>query len=385
MDPAIEIKDNQSMAAIRRELHRRPELSGREEQTAAYIAGLLRRFRPSSLFEGIGGTGLAAVFDSGRPGPTVLFRAELDALPIGEANSFEHASVHHGISHKCGHDGHMAILLGLGQSLAAGALQRGRVVLLFQPAEETGAGAGLMLDDQGFGQLLPIDFAFALHNLPGFPKGQVIAKEGAFTAAVQSLIIRLEGKTAHAGEPEKGISPALAIAEILQETRRRSVNAPESPDFAILTPVYVRMGEVAYGTAAGNGEVHLTLRTWTEESMAHLSARLLEYLDNLAARHLLGLSTEWTDIFRATRNEAEAVRIISKAAEANGLPFLNPAQPFRWGEDFGAFTQRFRGAMFGLGAGENHPALHQPDYDFPDELIEPGIRMFRTIAGLLLQ
>ena len=375
----------QKLSAIRQELHRQPELSGQEFQTAGKLARWLHQLQPSILLEGIGGTGLIALFDSGNQGPTILFRSELDALPILEANQFEHRSVKEGVSHKCGHDGHMTILLGLAQAIAQKPPLRGRVLLLFQPAEEIGAGAERMLNDPRFEQILPIDFAFAVHNLPGFPMGQVIVKKGPFTASVQSLIIRLEGKTAHAGEPENGISPALAIAEILQESKRLSVPDPQSPDFAILTPVHLHMGEIAYGTAAGYGEVHLTIRTWTEPAMEKLSRYLLEYLSKLVARHNLGLSTEWTDIFRATRNEAEAVAHVIRAAKELGLNTQQQELPFRWGEDFGAFTQRFRGALLGLGAGVHCPALHSPDYDFPDELLEPGIHLFRTLVDNILE
>lgn len=372
------------LARMRRQLHQNPELSGQEYETARFVAGQISEFHPSYMLEEVGGAGLIALFDTGKEGPTVLFRSELDALPIAEANEFEHRSKQDKASHKCGHDGHIATLLGLAREIRNKPPRRGRVILLFQPAEEIGAGAERVLQDPRFGQLFPIDYAFALHNLPGFPMGEVLQKEGPFTAAVQSLIIRLEGKTAHAGEPEHGLNPALAIADILQLAHKLSVPAPDSPDFAILTPIHVNMGEAAYGVSAGYGEVHLTVRTWTEEGMRQLSARLLKYLGDLALKQGLSLETEWTHVFRATHNDAEAVEIIQQAAEDCGLAARKRQHPFKWGEDFGAFTQRFRGAMFGLGAGEGCPALHNPDYDFPDELLEPGVRIYRRIMDIIL-
>ncbi|MCB0570452.1 MAG: amidohydrolase [Phaeodactylibacter sp.] len=383
MDITTENTGIQEIQEVRRELHSRPELSGQESGTAERLAGLLRQLRPDLLLDGLGGAGLAAVFDSGREGPGVLFRAELDALPISENNDFSYRSQREGVSHKCGHDGHMAILLGLAHALARKPPAKGRAILVFQPAEEVGAGAESMLSDSRFEQLLPIDYAFALHNLPGFPLGQVAIKKGAFTAAVQSLIIRLKGREAHAGEPEKGISPAPAIAEIIEESQRRSINNPSLPEFTLLTPVHIRMGEIAYGTAAGYGEVHLTLRTWTETGMEKLAKDFMGYLHQLAGQHELKLSTEWTDIFRATHNDEKAVERVLQAAAENELPAQVLELPFRWGEDFGAFTQRFPGALFGLGAGEGHPPLHHPAYDFPDELLEPGIRLFESICRLI--
>lgn len=184
MDITTENTGIQEIQEVRRELHSRPELSGQESGTAERLAGLLRQLRPDLLLDGLGGAGLAAVFDSGREGPGVLFRAELDALPISENNDFSYRSQREGVSHKCGHDGHMAILLGLAHALARKPPAKGRAILVFQPAEEVGAGAESMLSDSRFEQLLPIDYAFALHNLPGFPLGQVAIKKGAFTAAV---------------------------------------------------------------------------------------------------------------------------------------------------------------------------------------------------------
>lgn len=373
------------LTSIRRYLHQNPELPEREFGTAQYIAGQLSELGPSRLLEGVGGAGVIAIFDSGREGPSVLFRSELDALPIQEANEFEYRSNKEHVSHKCGHDGHMATLLGLAAAVSQDPPRTGRVILLYQPAEEIGAGAERVLEDPRFEGLYPIDYAFAFHNLPGFSLGEVLVRKGPFTAAVQSLIIRLEGKTSHAGEPENGINPALAIADILQTTRKMSIPEPEAEDFAILTPVYVNMGDLAYGVSAGYGEAHLTIRTWTEEAMRRLSARLMQYLGDLALSHGLRLETEWTNVFRTNRNEEEAVDIIQQAAEDCGFTVTPTTHPFKWGEDFGAFTQRFRGAMFGLGAGTDCPALHNPDYDFPDELLQYGLRMYKRIMEIILE
>jgi amidohydrolase len=368
----------------RRYLHQHPELSGEERKTAAHIKQQLEALQPSQLITQIGGNGLAAIFDSGQDGPTIMYRTELDALPIEEENDFEYRSKQQTVSHKCGHDGHMAIMLGFARYLAQHRPQRGRIVLLFQPAEEIGAGAEWMLSDPKFEQLLPIDYAFAIHNLPGFPLGQIVYKRGPFSSAVKSLIIRLYGKTSHAGEPENGINPALAISEIIREADIACQPDVNEPEFAILTPVHIELGEIAYGVSAGYGEVHLTIRTWTEKEMGDLSARLLRYVSRMAVRHKLRVETEWTNVFRTTRNEEEVVDIVEQAAVDNGYEMHECEHPFKWGEDFGAFTQRFRGAMFGLGAGEDHPALHNPDYDFPDELLLPGIYMYRRIMEIIL-
>lgn len=373
----------EELTELRHHLHTRPELSGLEFETAGLIGRRLSALSPDLLLRNLGGTGVAAVFDSGRPGPSVLFRSELDALPIEEVNDFEYRSRHQNVSHKCGHDGHMAILLGLAYQIARHRPNRGKVIVLFQPAEETGEGAMEVLRDPAFEQIRP-DYAFALHNLPGYPLGAVVVKDGPFTAGVRSLIIRLQGMTSHAAEPEHGVNPAEAIADLLYLARDWTVADLSRPDFQLLTPVHVHMGEKAYGVSAGYGEVHLTIRCWSSEAMEKLSSRLLREAADIAGRYGLELETEWTNVFFANHNDPKSVELIRRAARSLDLPLVERADPLKWGEDFGAFSQRFKGAMFGLGAGEDASALHNPDYDFPDELIETGARMFFRIASSLL-
>ena len=139
------------------------------------------------------------------------------------------------------------------------------------------------------------------------------------------------------------------------------------------------MGEKAYGVSAGEGEVHLTLRAWTEERMTQLTQQLLEKIESICNTQGLTFSHSWTDSFQANINNTTAVKIIQDAAEKLSFNYQEMSTPLKWGEDFGAITQRYNGAFFGLGAGENVPALHNPDYDFPDELIEKGLAMFYEI------
>lgn len=365
---------------IRRHLHAHPEVSGQEIETAQYVSHELQGLSPDEHWRAVGGTGVVATFDSKREGLHLLFRAELDALPILESNTFSHRSQYPGVSHKCGHDGHTTVLLGLAKLLRQNETWNGKVSLLFQPAEETGAGALAMLEDERI-RSLQVDQAFAFHNLPGYPLGQIIAKSGAFTPAVQSLILQLHGHTAHAAEPENGRNPALALAEILQHAKALEHPTAADANFRLLTPVYMQLGEKAYGVSAGEGEVHFTLRAWTRESMEHLVDALLEGVKEIATRYDLGWDTAWTDSFRANFNQEGLVDQIREAARSNSYALHEMVQPLKWGEDFGAFTEIFPAAMFGIGAGVDSPALHHEDYDFPDELIQIGVQMFWSIIN----
>ncbi len=373
-----------SIFELRKELHQHPELSGAEPATAGRIASFLTLHTPTELIRGIGGHGVAAVYRFADEGPTVVIRCELDALPIREVNDFSHRSLYPGISHKCGHDGHMAILAGLGLWLKKQSFQRGKVVLLFQPAEESGQGAQAVLQEERFRQLQP-DYIFALHNLPGVAMHTIVQAEGVFTATVQSVMIRLEGKQAHASEPENGINPALAVAELIQAFDRLNRPTTTDPDFALLTPVCLEMGERSYGISAGAGALHYTLRTWTEASMQRLKDQVLTLTADICHRHRLGYATDWFDYFPATVNDSECNRLINRVANAEGLLVNHRETPLKFGEDFGWFSREYKIGMFGLGAGQGTPALHHHDYDFPDELLESGIRMFAGIIREIMR
>ena len=206
----------EELIEFRKDLHRNPELSGKEKNTSKKIVDFIKRFNPDEIITNIAGKGTAFIFKGNKEGKTILFRSELDALPISEQNSFEYKSRVENISHKCGHDGHMTILSGLASILKDEKPGKGKVIIHFQPAEETGEGAKAVLGDKKFSSLNP-DYVFALHNLPGFPENTVIIKSGIFASASKGMIIKLRGKTSHASEPEKGISPVSAAASIMQK------------------------------------------------------------------------------------------------------------------------------------------------------------------------
>lgn len=376
--------ESQDLINLRKELHSLPELSNKEIETARTIKEFVSVFAPDQIIENVGGNGLIFIFKGIEPGPNLLFRCDMDALPIHEINTFNYRSNKENISHKCGHDGHMAIVAGLAKSLNNQKHQKGQVILLFQPAEETGEGALKVLADQQF-QKLEIDYVFAIHNLPGYKMHQVIVKEGIFNASVTTMLIKLYGKTAHAAEPEQGINPSFAFAEFIQEFNKYMVNDPKNEDFVVITPVFTNIGALAYGTSAGEGESHFTIRCWSQQQMIQLKKTLVKLSETIANKHNLKLTINWAEDFQSNQNDNEAIQFVRNAAKQNGFDILEKKEPFKWGEDFGIFTQSYKGVMFGLGAGERTPFLHNPDYDFPDEIIDTGIKMFRSIIDLILK
>lgn len=373
------MRERSALISYRKELHAHPELSHKEENTAVRIMSHLQKYKPDSVHEHIGGKSLAFVFDSNKPGPCILFRAELDALPIEEINTFGHVSQNPGVGHLCGHDGHIAILLGLAEKFSENRPASGKIILFFQSAEETGEGAKLAIEDPFF-EALKIDYAFALHNLPGFHAGQIIVRDGAFSSASVGITIKLSGKTSHAAYPENGINPGMGTAEIVRSFKALS-NAPDFADEGtFITLVQVTLGEHAFGTSAGNAIIRATLRSSDNALFKKLINNAKEEVYKYAEQEGLKAEISFHEEFLATKNDTVCNEIVRKVSVRLGFEVFEPQSAFRWSEDFSWFTQKFRGCLFGVGAGIGHPQLHNPDYDFPDEIIAPAVDLFYGIS-----
>lgn len=367
----------------RRALHEHPELSGAEHQTAATVATAMAELGADEVVTGLGGTGVAAIFSGAEPGPTVLFRAELDGLPIAETSDLPHRSQVAGRGHMCGHDGHMTILAGLGRLLARQRPARGRAILLFQPAEETGAGAAAVLADPRFAALRP-DWAFALHNMPGLPFGQVALRPGPMACASAGLRAILIGRTAHAAAPETGLSPTGAVARLIPALTGLGPGGDLVPGFRLATLTHLRIGAPVFGISPGEAELWLTLRALLEGDMRALMAEAKELLTAEARSAGLSLSLCVHESFAACFNNPDASAAIARAVQATGIACTETGLPMRASEDFGRFSEVGKTAMFLIGSGAEHPVLHAPDFDFPDGLIAPGVQVFHQILRDLL-
>jgi amidohydrolase len=364
---------------LRHALHRAPELSGQEQQTAQTIVQHLRALDPDDLITGLGGTGVAASFGTGSR--CLMIRCELDALPIYELSDLPYKSQADGIAHLCGHDGHMAILYTVAQSLSQ---QRPdcRVVLLFQPAEETGAGARAVMADPRYADLRP-DMAISLHNLPGIPLGSVVLGDGPINCASRGLKITLRGRTAHASQPETGQSPGLALAQLIPALGALSNDAPvASPNFRLATVTHAKLGEPSFGVAPGTAALRVTLRTLLDQAMEALESETRALVDRIATG--FGIDIEVHDAFGHCINAPQATALLDQACA--DMPRVTGKLPFRFSEDFGLYGRDIPGAMLFLGSGESCPDLHNPDYDFPDALIGIGANLFlRAISAFEAQ
>ena len=369
-----------NLTEIRHTLHRLAEPSGCEARTQQFLLDTLRTLQPAEIRTFDNSRNFLAVFDTSHDGPSTLFRGDFDAVRVDETIDVPYASETAGVAHKCGHDGHATILLGLAEQLHLHPLEKGRTLLFFQAAEETGDGAAQLLQTGVLDEYRP-DRVFALHNIPGAPLGTVICKTGSFTCSVVSCDIELHGRTSHAAEPLKALSPYPAAKAITDELLALNQYDMERDDFCLLTLVEFRVGEPAYGVTAGHGVLRFTLRAKDDKLLQQTKVRLDEIVKRVAGA-TPGLTTAigWKEYFAASSNAAEAVDRIRAAALACRLPYQEKPQPFSWGEDFGLLTQRYDGALFGLGSGENQPPLHHQHFDFPDELVPIGVKLFYEIA-----
>ncbi len=362
---------------LRHELHKHPEISNKEYKTSERIYNFVKQFNPDEVIK-LGKTGLAFIFDSRKEGKTLMFRAELDALPISENSFLEYSSVNNNMAHSCGHDGHMAIIAGLAEKISKNRQKKGRVILLFQPAEEVEQGARDVVKNPKFKDIEPY-YIFALHNIPGVRKHKIILKKDSFAAASKGMTVELIGKTSHAAEPENGINPAIAISEIIKNLKSLINNKNQFKDLALLTFIYIKMGEMSFGTSAGNAKMGMTLRAFENEDMSMLTEKTEEIIKKICENEKLDYNIAYNEVFPATVNCEECIDLIEKIAKANNYKTEYIEKPFKWSEDFGYYTEKYKGGFFGLGSGLNQPALHNPDFDFPDEIIETGINFFYDI------
>lgn len=371
---------SQSLIKLRKELHQHPELSGKEESTAKRIVRELKKCSPDSILEGVGGSGIIARFNSksGSAGKTILFRAELDAIAVQEQTGLPYSSKKNEVMHACGHDGHMTILTGLAQYLKNEPLRNCNVLIMFQPAEETGQGAGKVLADSQF-QSLKIDRAYALHNLPGFRENTVYAKSGPFAYASVGVDIEFKGSSSHAAYPEQGINPAGDLVEFLKNVEQAGKKFSSGSELGKMTITYIKLGEPAFGISPGIAKLGITIRASTDEKLEEGIKEIEDHLKQSKSGFRGKITSKKTEPFSATINDDAGVEIVRRATERDGIEFKELSKVFPWSEDFGAFREKCPITLIGLGAGEDSHPLHSEKYDFNDELIPVGIKLFSGI------
>ncbi|MCH8301832.1 MAG: amidohydrolase [Proteobacteria bacterium] len=358
----------------RQDIHKHPELGFQEDRTAGKVASLLAEFG-LDVHTAIGTTGVVGVLKRGAAHQAIGLRADMDALPIQEANTFEHRSVHDGVFHGCGHDGHTAMLLAAARQLAGSGEFDGTVYFIFQPSEEDGRGALSMIED-GLFERFPMQAVYGMHNMPGIPAGHFAVRKGAIMTSEDIFVITIKGRGGHASMPDRAIDPVVIAAEVilaLQSIVSRSV-APQDWGVVSVTEVLTDGARnVIPSTVTIKGDCR-AMSTNTQELIA---ARMREIVAGITAAHGAEGSVEYRNDFIVTVNTAdETAAAIAAARKVAGEPAVDAnCPPCSASEDFARMLQVKPGCYILIGNGlDGHcgATLHNPNYDLNDEILTVG-------------
>ncbi|MEY3271755.1 MAG: amidohydrolase [Pseudomonadota bacterium] len=382
------LADAAEIARIRRDIHAHPELCFQEERTADVIAKALTDWG-IPIHRGLGKTGVVGIVKAGTSPRAVGLRADIDALPMTEHNRFAHASRHPGKMHACGHDGHTAMLLAAAKHLSRHRNFDGTVYLLFQPAEEGGGGAREMIKD-GLFEKFPMEAVFGAHNWPGMPVGMVGVNPGAMMASSNGFRAVVRGKGSHAALPHLGVDPVLVACQMVMAWQTILTRNKKPIDPGVISATMIHTGE-AINVVPDSAEIRGTVRTFSIEVLDLIETRMREIATGLAATFGATCEFEFTRVYPPTVNHAAETEFVRRTlaqvvGEANVVPF----EPTMGAEDFSFFLQEKPGCYFTFGNGDGTHRegghglgpcmLHNPSYDFNDELIPVGASCWVRLA-----
>ncbi len=355
---------------LRHKLHQYPELSGEEIETKKRIRDFLRGNTNLEVVDK--GDWVYAKYTAAKqPAKSIAFRADFDAIKVEEKNDLPYASVNKGVSHKCGHDGHTAALAAFAMDVDAKGCDS-NVYFIFQHGEETGIGGKVcadLIEEEG------IEAVYAVHNWPGAPFGSLGIREGTINCASKGMELHLIGKPAHASYPEVGISPAGAISRIVLSLGEM-VKSEAYKGLVLATVIQVDIGERAFGVAAHEGRLLLTIRGEYEKELLMLQEEILKLTKSEVEKEGLEWEVSFYDEFPETYNAPEAIAKLKEIAMERDWPLNEMTDPIRASEDFGYYLKKAPGALIWLGAGENWPHIHSEAFDYNDGLIEKTVELF---------
>jgi len=371
------------LRALRHDLHAHPELGFAEHRTAALVADAMRALG-LEVATGIGGTGVVATLRCGEGARSIGLRADMDALPIVEASGLPHASVHPGVHHGCGHDGHTAMLVGAARHLARTRRFDGTVHFIFQPAEEGQGGADAMIRD-GLFERFPCDAVYALHNWPGLPLGTAQTRAGPIMAAADRFELTVRGRGGHAAMPHTTPDAILAASHLVQQLNTIVARDIDPTRSAVLSVTRIEGGH-AHNVMPAAVTVVGTVRSFDPEVQDRIEARLREICAGVAVSTGTRIEVDYLRYYPATINSTDEAGIALDAADAAGLHAGMAPAPAFTSEDFAFMLKARPGAYLWLGQGRADPGgdgerpLHHPCYDFNDDALPLGIGWFVALV-----
>jgi hippurate hydrolase len=380
MDLAALIAELQPrIAAVRRDIHAHPELAFKENRTSDLVAAELSA-AGVDVHRGLAGTGVVGVLKCGESDRAVGLRADMDALPLDEANDFAHRSTHAGCMHACGHDGHTAMLLGAAHALARLRTFDGTVYFIFQPAEEHEGGGRLMVE-QGLFDRFPMQRVFGLHNWPGIAAGSIAVIEGPVMAATDRFEIVIEGRGGHAAMPHLAVDTVVAGSALVQALQPLVSRETDPLDASVVSVTRFHAGGEADNILPERTVLGGTVRSFRPEVQEALEAGMRRICEGIAAAYRVRVTLNFEHGYPATINAEEPSRISREVArqvvaENGGGEVLTGLKPSMGAEDFAYLSRVVPGcyAWLGNGPGVGGCTLHSPRYDFNDAIIATGIR-----------
>jgi amidohydrolase len=377
-----------SIAAVRRDIHAHPELCFEENRTADVIAGKLAEWG-IPVHRGLGKTGVVGIIKSGSSSRAVGLRADMDALPMQEFNTFSHASRNQGKMHACGHDGHVAMLLAAAQHFAHNRDFDGTVYLIFQPAEEGGGGAREMIRDGLFEQF-PMEAVFGMHNWPGTQVGKFAVSPGPVMASSNEFKITIRGKGSHAALPHNGIDPVPIACQMVQAFQTIISRNKKPVDAGVVSVTMIHAGE-ATNVVPDSCELQGTVRTFSLDVLDLIERRMRQIAEHVCAAHDASCDFEFVRNYPPTVNSAAEAQFAREVmASIVGEANVEVQEPTMGAEDFAYMLQARPGAYCfiangdgrhrEMGHGEGPCMLHNPSYDFNDDLIPLGATYWVRLA-----
>jgi hippurate hydrolase len=376
-----ELSLNEKLIEHRRRLHRIPELNRDLPKTSGYIKGCLADL-PCEIVP-VSDVGFCALFrgvKATEDAPSTAFRTDMDALPVMEENDVEYRSEHDGVMHACGHDGHMSIMLGFAEEVAALLSELDRnVLLVFQAAEETTGGAK-GITESGVFDKYRTEKIFGLHLWPGYPKGSIVCRDGDFMASTMVLYIDIKGKSAHIAQYKEGVDALDATCRFITHCYEMEKNEISPSVRRLLRFGLMRSGN-ANNVVASGAHIEGTLRTYSDEVRKILWDRMKEIAGDIGARTGAKFSFRHSDPYPAVINPHDLFEEARSSFTKNGFDFIEPDEPLMTSEDFSWYQRSLPGLFFHLGAGMDMP-LHNPRYDIDEDALMTGVRAFKALLGI---
>ena len=374
--------DKKKIIDLRQNLHKLPEISGSEKNTLARIKKFIKNYNPDKTYNILNDTGIAFEFFGEERGNTIVFHAPIHAQHINEETELPYRSVIPNISHKIGNDGHIAILCGLSEMLNQKKLKKGRIILLFHSKEDVFVPTENFLDDKIFKKINP-DYIFGFHNLPEYELNKIILKKNNFSISTSGMQIKLIGTPTSLSAQDEGRNPINTISDIADLIQQIKPVLEKYQNYLNVTITNIVIGSKTVNTYPANAEILISIQAANNREKEEIITFIKSKIEDIVIQNKLRYKISFTEDIPEIQNNRVCLDIVEQAAKENKLETKYISEPVKFSNDFGFYTLKYKGAFFGIGAGNKTSKLHTLNYDFPNDILITGINMLNSICRLL--